>query len=326
MKRRNMRIGLIGILALIFVVAGAAVWAQDYPKRPITFIIPYEAGSGGDVVTRPLAEGAGKKLGVPMVIINKPGASGTVGLRDILDAKPDGYTIGQHTALHVNKLQGLFPKNQKDVDMIGVFQADWEVVCCNSKKPWKTIQELIAYAKAHPEEVKLATSSKGAVAWVATMAFMDVTGIKLNVLPQPGAAGMAVLQAAGGHADLVLSGMPEARTQVDAGNLRPLAILAPTRMTGKYSYTPTLKEAGYNLDFPIMRCALGPKGMPKPVLDKLRRVFGEVAQSKEYKDFLAHEQSIPLWLPGDQGVKAWDDQEKIIRPILEKTGLLKEAK
>ncbi len=328
MSRKHLLFFQVGILSLALLLSGSPGPAQekDYPRKPITFIIPYEAGSGGDVVTRPLVEGASKKLGAPMVVINKPGASGTVGLKDILDARPDGYTLGQHTALTLNKLQGLFPKNQKDVDMIGVFQAEWVIICCNAKKPWKTIQEVIGFAKTHPEEVKMATSSKGANAWLAAIGFAEVAGITLNIMPQPGAAGMAVLQAAGGHADLSCSGMPEAKTQIDSGNLRLLTILGPQRLPGKYGYAPTLKEAGYDFEFSVIRCVLGPKGMPKPILAKLQQVFGEVAKSKEYRDFLVSQNSTALWQPGEEGVRAWDDQEKVLRPLLQKTGFLKEAK
>ncbi len=303
-----------------------ATGADKYPSKPITFIIPYEAGSGGDLITRPLVEGASKKLGVPIVVINKPGASGTVGLKDILDAKPDGYTIGQHSALDANKLQGLFPKGQRDVEMIGTYQCDPGIIACYAKKPWKTIQEVIEFAKGHPEQVSAATSSKGAIWWLAAMAFQEAVGIKLNILPQPGAGGMAATQAAGGHADLGFIGIPEGKTLIDSGNLRFLAVIGPNRVAGKYNYAPTMKEVGYDVTVMSLRCVLGPKGMPKPVVEKLTQVFGEVAQSKEYKDFLVSQNSISLWLPGEQGVKAFDERGKIFYPLLQRAGLLKEAK
>jgi tripartite-type tricarboxylate transporter receptor subunit TctC len=297
--------------------------AEQYPSKPITFIIPYEAGSGADVLTRPLVEGAAKKLGVPMMIVNKPGASGTLGLKQVLDSKPDGYTLGQHSALATNKLQGLFPKNQKDVDMVGCFQYDPATIVSNAKKPWNTIKDVIEYAKVHPEDVKVATSSKGAIWWLATVAFADVSGIKLNIMPQPGAGGMAATQAAGGHTDLAIAGLPEFKTLIDTGNLKLLAVVGPKRVVGKYDYAPTLKELGLNADVAAMRCVVGPKGMPKPILEKLQQVFGEVAQSKEYVDFLLSQNSVPLWLPGERGVKAWDEQETMFRPLLERAGLLK---
>jgi tripartite-type tricarboxylate transporter receptor subunit TctC len=311
---------------IIFEGTNAWVLGSEYPTKPITLIIPYEAGSGADVLTRPLVEGASKKLGVPIMIVNKPGASGTIGLKQVLDSKPDGYTLGQHSALASNKLQGIFPKNQKDVDMIGCFQYDPATIVCNAKKPWNSIKEVIEYAKSHPEEVKAATSAKGAIWWLATVSFADAAGIKLNIMPQPGAGGLAATQAAGGHTELGVAGLPEFKTLIDAGNLRLLAVCGPKRIAGKYNYAPTLMELGYKVDVYAMRCILGPKGMPKAIVEKLQHVFGEVAQSKDYVDFLISQNSVPLWLPGEQGVKAWDDQGEYFRPLLEKAGLLKEAK
>jgi tripartite-type tricarboxylate transporter receptor subunit TctC len=327
--KHMVKVLVVGLMALSLITFGGAkalVFGSDYPTKPITLIIPYEAGSGADVLTRPLVEGASKKLGVPIMVINKPGASGTIGLKQVLDSKPDGYMLGQHSALASNKLQGIFPKNQKDVDMIGCYQYDPATIVLNAKKPWNSIKEVIDYAKSHPEEVKAATSAKGAIWWLATVSFSDATGIKLNIMPQPGAGGMAATQAAGGHTDLAVAGLPEFKTLIDAGNLRLLAVCGPKRIAGKYNYAPTLMELGYKVDVYAMRCIVGPKGMPKAILEKLQQVFGEVAQSKDYVDFLISQNSVPLWLPGEQGVKAWDDQGEYFRPLLEKAGLLKEAK
>jgi len=318
--------GLVIVSWIAFGGIKSNVLGSEYPNKPITLVIPYEAGSGADVLTRPLAEGASKKLGVPIMVINKPGASGTIGLKQVLDSKPDGYTLGQHSALASNKLQGIFPKNQKDVDMIGCYQYDPATIVSNAKKPWNSIKELIEYAKSRPEEVKVATSAKGAIWWLATVSFADAAAIKLNIMPQPGAGGMAATQAAGGHTDLAVAGLPEFKTLIDAGNLRLLAVCGPKRIAGKYTYAPTLMELGYKVDVYAMRCILGPKGMPKAIVDKLQQVFGEVAQSKEYVDFLIAQNSVPIWYPGEQGVKAWDDQGEYFRPLLEKAGLLKEAK
>lgn len=323
----TIRVAVIGIfLFSLSGVCGQAAAQEQYPTKPITLIIPYEAGSGADVLTRPLVEKASKALGVPIMIVNKPGASGTIGLKQVLDSKPDGYTLGQHSALASNKMQGIFPKNQKDVDMIGVYQYDPATIVCNAGKPWKTVQEMIEYARSRPEDVKVATSARGAIWWLATVTTAHVAKIKFNILPQAGAGGLAATQAAGGHTDLAIAGLPEFKTLIEAGNLRLLAVCGPNRIAGKYGSAPTMKELGYDVNVSATRCLLGPKGMPQPVLAKLQKVFGEAAQSKEYVDFLLAQNSVPLWQPGEEGVKNWNDQEKTFRPILEQAGLLKEAK
>ena len=178
----------------------------------------------------------------------------------------------------------------------------------------------------NPEQVKVATSARGAIWWLATVTTAHVAKIKFNILPQAGAGGLAATQAAGWHVDLAIAGLPEFKTLIDAGNLRLLAVCGPNRIAGKYNAAPTMKELGYDVNVSATRCILGPKGMPKPVLAKLQKAFGEAAQSKEYKDFLANQNSVSLWQPGEEGVKNWDEQEKTFRPILEQAGLLKEAK
>lgn len=109
-------------------------------------------------------------------------------------------------------------------------------------------------------------------------------------------------------------------------NLPLLAVVGPNRVAGKYNYAPTLIELGYNASVSAMRCVMGWKGMPIPVLEKVQQVFGEVAQSKEYKEFLSSQNSVSIWLFGDQALKAWDEQEIKFRPILEKAALLKGKK
>ncbi len=317
-------------LALTMVIlsslAGWSEAAREYPDKPIKFIVPLEAGSGGDLLTRPLVEGAARKLGQPIVVVNKPGASGSIGMREVYEAKPDGYTLGMTTSfVTTNKMQGLFPYNQKNFDFIGIFQTDPAVVVSTVKRPWKTIQEMAEYAKAHPGEVSAATSSKGAIWWMAAVALGDAIGAKLNILPQAGAGGFAITQVSGGHADLAVLGLPEARGQIDAGNVRLLAILGLNRAPGKYSEAPTMKEAGYTRgEVSTVRSVFAPKGLPKPIFEKLVNVFGEVARSPEYKKFLTEQNSIPLWTSGSDAVKIYDEQSNVFRPLLERAGLLKE--
>lgn len=329
---------LILVLAVVFTLSLAVAGSggskeapkeqTKYPEKPINFVIPLEAGSGGDILTRPLVEGAAKKLGQPIIVINKPGASGSIGMKVVHDAKPDGYTIGMTTSFVVtNKMQGVFPYNQNDFDMIGVFQTDPALVVSTAKRPWKTIKEMADYAKAHSGEVSAATSSKGAIWWLAAVGLGDAIGAKLNIIPQAGAGGFAILQVSGGHSDLAVLGLPESKSQIDAGNVRLLAVMGPQRAPGKYNTAPTIKEAGFTgagAEVCTFRAIFAPKGLPKPVFQKLVQAFGEVAQGDEYKKFLAEQNSQPLWASGPDAVKIYEEQGKVFRPMLEKVGLLKE--
>jgi tripartite-type tricarboxylate transporter receptor subunit TctC len=301
---------------------------SNYPQKPITFIISYAVGGGGDSYFRPLIDMVSAKLGVPIMIVNKGGGGGSKGLRDILAAKPDGYTIGNMVALSSVKLMGVSPYNQRDVDMIGVVNTSPTLIVSHGKKPWKSVKEMIDYAKSHPGEVTVVTTPKGSHQWITTKVFESAAKIKLLIVPEPESGGGIMAKIVGGHTDLAISALGNLQGQLfDAGILRMLAVLGSTRLEGKFSNVSTVAEQGFEVpNVEVLRCVLGPKGMPKPIRDKLIKVFGEAAKSEEYKKFMLSHNASPLWIAGEEGVKAYDEQEKVFRAVLEEAGLLKAAK
>ncbi len=312
------------LAGLVFSSSGEAAQGP-YPQKAITFIVSYAPGGAGDSYFRPLCDMVSVKLGVPIMIVNKGGGGGAIGLKEIAGAKPDGYTIGNHVALSSVKLLGVSPYNQKSIDMIGVVNTDLTLVVCNGKKPWTKVKDMIDYAKAHPEEVTVTTTAKGSHQWIATRVFEAGVNIKLQIIPEPESGGGVLAKVAGGHTDLAIAGPGNFQNQLfDAGTIRILGVFGPKRLPSKYSNVPTLKEQGYDVQsVPVLRCVIGPKGLPKAVREKLTQVFGEAAQSEEYKNFLLPFNATPLWLPGEKGVQAYDEQEKLFRSVLEKSGLIK---
>ena len=140
-----------------------------------------------------------------MVIVNKPGAASSLGMREIHDAKPDGYIIGMNgSALITSNLLGILPYDHDDLTVIAMYGAISPIIVASTKtkRPFKTIEEVISFAKAHPGELSIATAGVGAWMWTATMAFVQATGLQFNVIPQPGAAAFTIAQVAGGHADI----------------------------------------------------------------------------------------------------------------------------
>ena len=139
--------------------AGAA---ESYPVKPINFIVPIEAGADADVLARPLAQKVSTVLGKPLVVVNKPGAASAIGLREIYAARPDGYTIGIGWAvLIINKLQGILPFDHNDVTVLGTYATYTPIIVVSTKSNFKTIQEMMAFAKSHPGELSLATTEIG---------------------------------------------------------------------------------------------------------------------------------------------------------------------
>ncbi len=312
-----------GVAAVaLFVAVGGTPAQEAYPRKPITFIIPVEAGSSMDSSGRPLAELMQKELGQPMIIVNKPGAAGTIGLRDIHGAKPDGYTIGLAQTAHYAKLVGLVPFDHNDLTVVGVPSGGVPGIMVPADRPWKSVKELVEHARSRPGELKVATTARGGYWWLATKAFEKAAGIKLNVLAQPGGGAMVVIQVAGGHVDLGVAGLPESRSQVQAGTLRFLAMFGSQRVPG-YEQIPALAEAGYRAEILGVMALVAPKGLAKPVHEALARAFAVAAKSAAYEKSVAQMGGVRLGLIGDEAVKFLDEQAGVMRPILADAGLLK---
>jgi tripartite-type tricarboxylate transporter receptor subunit TctC len=300
--------------------------AEEYPSRPITFIVPLEAGAAGDLLSRALTQKASTFLGTQIMVVNKPGGGSTIGYREIYGAKPNGYTIGSATVtLVTNKLQGLMPLDYHDFSLLGTFYTMPLCIFASAKtnRPFKTIDEVISFAKAHPGAVSLAAGGIGQSDWIAAMAFITGTGIDLNVIPQAGTGAFAVAQLAGGHADLGITSFPAAKPQMEAGNLRFLAVMAPERAP-EYKSVPTLKDLGYDISWESNGNVIGPPKMPKDITDKLAKAFQMAANDPGYQKFLLERSSTPLYLPPEKIVSHLDGQRKVARNIMDKAGILKE--
>jgi len=312
----------------IFGMENATQAAEQYPVKPISYIVAVEAGAGGDILARPLCQKVSTLLGQSVIVVNKPGAGSSIGYREIHDAKPDGYTIGLGMGTIItNKLQGLLPYDHHDFTLICVFYDMRPTLVASTKtqRPFKTIEELIAYAKSHPGELKLATGSVGQMLWYQTMAFTQATGLQFNIIPQPGAGGFAIAQVAGGHADLGVIDMPSAKTKIEAGNVRPLAVVGERRAPPPYDRVPALKELGYEINIASIGSVVGPPKMPKEITDKLVKVF-KAANDAEYQKFVAERFVFPTYIPPEEAVKYLDEQIKGFRIIAEKAGILKESR
>jgi tripartite-type tricarboxylate transporter receptor subunit TctC len=321
----------LSILSMFFLLIGLNFAeeiqaAQPYPAKPILFIVPIEAGSDGDILTRPLLAKASAVLGKPIMVDNKPGAGTSIGCREIYGAKPDGYTIGMATiTLVTNKLQGLMPWDYHDFTLLGTFYRMYANIygSTKTKRPFKTIQEVISFAKSHPGEVSLSSAGVGSSLWIGGMAFIAGTGIELNVIPQAGAGGLAMLQAAGGHSDLTVTHMAAAKPQIEAGNVRFLAVLGNER-DPKYPDVPTLKDIGYDIGWESLGVVIGPPKMPKDITDRLTKAFEMAANDPGYQKFLLERFANPFYISPDKITPYLDVKRNIVRDIMEKAGILKE--
>lgn len=326
------RLLLIACLTSSFVAVAVSqgTWAEaaePYPVKPITMIIPMEAGASGDVIFRPLMEKASALLGKPIVVVNKPGAGHTIGYREVYRAKPDGYTIGMASGSIITaKLQGLFPYDYRDFTHLGSVTYVYPMIVASTKtsRPFKTVEEAFSFAKSHPGDVSMSTSQLGGPLWNAAMVVQEGTGLQFNIVPQEGSAGLIVIQVAGGHTDLGMVFPAAAKAQIEAGNMRFLATVGPERYPGKYQAIPTLKEIGYDVTYYSFSSIMGPPKMPKEIRDKLIKTFETAKRDPEFVRHVLAQNSLPWHLPPDQFINSCDKERETFRKVLAKAGLLKE--
>jgi tripartite-type tricarboxylate transporter receptor subunit TctC len=320
--------GLSLFLSLGLIGAGDKIQAAgQYPVKPIVAIVGIEAGGGGDVKTRPLFEKASKILGKPIVVVNKPGAGQTIAWRELYQSQPDGYTIGSPTLTIITaKLQGLYDRDYRDFTLIcrSYYNNPILIASTKTKAPFKTIGEVLSFAKSHPGEITVATTAVGGAYWIAAQLFQEKTGLKYNLVPQEGSGGFVVLQVAGGHTDLGIMGADEAKAQIGTGNVRPLAVLGPQRFSGKFSQIPTMRELGYDISVISFGGVIGPPKMPKDVVDKLVKTFEIAGKDSEYLKFLVANDNFPEFLGPNQFLKFCDEERQMYRKVFERAGRLKE--
>lgn len=320
---------ILGALLVVIIASGGnrAGAADAYPKKPIFFIVPNEAGASADLLARPLMQKVSAMLGQPVIVVNKPGGGSSIAYRELYGSKPDGYTIGQASGTIVtNKLQGLLPYDYHDFTMLGVY-LNWVpavLASTKSKHKFNTFEEVVTFAKANPGEISVATGSVGQFWWVATKALLEASGLKVNLIPQSASSGATALQLAGGHTDLGVIDVGSTKSHIQAGFAKVLAVFGNQRLTGEFSNVPTLKELGYDVVITSTHTVIGPPKMPKDITDKLVKTIEVAAKDPEYLKFLSPYYAAPFYLPPDQAIKWFDGQRKTMRDAMEKAGVLKE--
>ena len=268
--RRRLLVASAGASALA--TLPALVQAQSFPSRPIKYICPWPAGGSTDAVMRVLAESAGKVLGQSIIIENKPGAGGMLGANELVNAKPDGYTVAQlpHGVFRIPHMQKVQFDTLKDFTWIACLTGYTFGLVVPADSPIKSIQDLIAFAKANPEKLSYGSTGNGTSPHLAVEEFAQRAGIKLTHVPFKGNAEnmQAIL---GGHI-MAASDATGWGPHVESGKLRLLATYGSKR-TKRWPTVATLDELGYQTvsDSPFGVC--GPKGMDPAVVKTLHDAF-----------------------------------------------------
>lgn len=318
------RRGLLGLgLSLL---AGAAL-AQNYPDRPITLVVPWGAGGGTDAVARMLASLMEKDLGQPVNVVNRTGGSGVVGHSAIANAAPDGYTIGlitvEITMMHHQKLTELNPASYTPIALVNLDPAGFQV---RADSPYKNMADVVAAIKAAPPgKFKASGTGQGGIWHLALAGFLRDAKIDPAAVPWVPSNG-----AAPGLQDLVAGGvefapvsLPEARSLIDAGKVRSLAVMDKNR-AALFPNVPTLKEAtGSDFTTGAWRGIAAPKGLPAPIAARLEASVKKAYDSKDYKDFMAQRGFGLLWGDGREFGAFMAKADADMKAVMTAVGLAK---
>ncbi|MFJ1254716.1 tripartite tricarboxylate transporter substrate binding protein [Cupriavidus sp. CuC1] len=271
-------------VAAHIVIATVAAWAgvaaaqgDAYPNHRIELIVPWQAGGGADVVARALSAAAAKHLPQPLVVINKPGATGAVGLGEVVHAKPDGYklVLSSSEVTFLNYL-GLAKFTYQDLVPIARLNADPAAVVVRADAPYATLEQFLAEARKPDANIRVGNAGQGSAWHMAAAALAEKTGAKFNHIPYPGGA-PATMALLGGHIEAVTVSTAEVATYVAAGKLKVLAVMADKRVAG-FDNVPTLKERNIDLSMGIWRGISAPKGTPPEVISILKAAVAKSVQ------------------------------------------------
>lgn len=312
------------VFLIVSVLITPLVFAA-YPERPITLICPWAAGGGTDRIARMIAILLEKDLGQPVTVVNRTGGSGAVGHTAGATARPDGYTLTIVTSeLTMMHWMGLAQVTYKEFKPVALMNIDPAGINVRADAPWKNVQELQEYIKNNPGKLKASGTGKGGIWDLARAGWQKAVGLPVDAVqwvPSTGAAtGLQELVAGG--VDVVPCSLPEAASLIDAGKVRPLAIMSETR-NPMFPDVPTLKEHGIDWVIGAWRGIAVPKNTPDEVVATLEQSLEKLAQNQEYIDFMNKNGFGILYKPAQEFGLFLEEQDQSMGQLMKEVGLVK---
>jgi tripartite-type tricarboxylate transporter receptor subunit TctC len=296
----------------------------DYPERPVTMVVPFPPGGVADTVGRPVAEAMGAALKQPVIVENKAGAGGAIGMAYVAKAKPDGYTILMALSSLVvlpeaDKVQGRPPAFQvKDLKPIARFTADPTVLAVRADSPWKTYAEFIAYAKANPGKLNFGSSGNYGTMHIPMAMLALATDTKMTHVPYTG-AGPAIVGLLGGQVDAIATGPASILQHVQGGKVRVLAHWGETKLVALPD-VPSLRDLGVPIDYAQWSGIFVPAETPEPVVAKLREAARAAANDPKVRDGLPKSGSPVLYQDSGDFQRYVDADARKMTEVVQRMG------
>jgi tripartite-type tricarboxylate transporter receptor subunit TctC len=321
-RRALLTFAAVGVVASVTVVAAPGLHAQAFPSEPITLIVAWPAGGGSDISMRLLADALSKQVKVPVVVLNKPGAGGAIGHREIANAKPDGHTIGMFSSggialPYLNAQANVVD----DLQPIAFFGADPNALEVSIASGIGSLKEYVERARANPGKIKNGNDAPGGSSYLAVAQYEKMLNIKVTRVSYAGFAPTVVALMAG-EVDSATVPVPDTIEQHKAGKLKILGVSATERHFMAPDI-PTFREQGFDVVVGSWRCVVGPKGIPE---ERLRFLETNIIAALKDPELQTKAKAAGFVVqPGDAKAtrQLWKDDDAKLYPILLDAGLVK---
>ena len=320
----------VAVVAFIAFFSPLSFSQDAYPTRAVTMIVPFPPGGVADIVGRPLAAMMEKSLKQPVVIVNRTGAGGALGMREVAKAAPDGYTIlmglSSISIFPVSeRVNGKQPSYElKDFAPIALVTADPTVLVVRADSPYKSVKDFVEAAKAKPGKINYSSSGVYGTLHVAMEMFANAAGVQLFHVPY-GGGGPAITALLGGQVEASAQGPAAAIGQIRGGKMRALAGWGTERLK-LLPDLPTFKELGYDVEFYIWSGVFAPAATPSPVVTRLREVVKTAATSQEFRNAMEKVSTPVSYLDAPEFAKYWERDARRLAVAVEKIGKVEEDK
>ncbi|MBU2701853.1 tripartite-type tricarboxylate transporter receptor subunit TctC [Sporomusaceae bacterium BoRhaA] len=304
----------------------ATVTTKKYPEKPITMIVPFSAGGGLDLIARAMEKFAPKYLGQPITIINKPGGAGTIGWNELAASNPDGYTLAI-TATDI-LLPSLYGPTKYDyqtaIQPLAQITSQPFIMVVQADQPWQTLDDVIAYAKTHPGQLKFGHGGVGAITHVVGEMFAHDAGITLESVPFRGAS-ESTTALLGGHVQIVFTTSAVIQEYVKDGMLKALAVTGEQRLTDPlFAQIPTFKEHGLNIQLDHWYGIAAPKELPADVKANLAAGFKTLFADPEFKTSMKNMGMRIKYLGPTESQQKWLTDSQELSTAIQETGVLEQ--
>ncbi len=308
-----------GLVCLALVPLTHVARAQTFPSKAVTFVVPYPAGGRTDLTARVVAQFLKSELAQPVVVVNKPGASGVLGAKDVAQAQPDGYTLGFFsTGFLTTQYTVPTPTSVREYELVALINFDPAAVAVSAVKGWKTLDEVISYGKKNPGGIRVGINA-GSSAHIFAAAFCNVAGLDVIYVPfRGGSERTAAL--AGGHIDLDFDIVAPMKPMLDAGKLKVLGI-ASDRRAELYKDIPTMREQGVELVISSWHGVFAPKGTPAAAIAALNGALEKVARNAQFIEQMSALLLGVRYMNQQEFARFFQEQDALFKPLIDKLGL-----